>query len=54
MSDVKKNILVVEDEDASDAWVDDPVMALAKQLGDVADSVETVRRIGFRFKGPDS
>lgn len=43
-----------EDEDASNAWVDEPVMALIKKLGDMADCIETVRRIGFRFKGPDS
>ena len=47
-------VLGFEDEGATDSSVDDHVVQLTKKLGDTGSCIETVRRIGYRFKDPGS
>jgi len=46
--------LGIDEEQATDFSVDDQVLSLGKKLGDSTPFLETIRRIGFRFKDPGS
>jgi len=45
--------LGVDQEDAQGFSVDDLIVSLGKKLGDAGNCVETIRRVGFRFKDPE-
>jgi two-component system phosphate regulon response regulator PhoB len=44
--------LGIDEEQATDFSVDDEVFSLGKKLGEPTPYLETIRRIGFRFKDP--